>query len=101
MVEERLAIDRVNGSRKFRVGILGANGTVGQQFIQSLGNHPQFEVTALAPSDRPQGQRYGNLCRWRLPGEMPEAVRNLVVESPCPPLDCDFVFSSLPSDIAR
>jgi N-acetyl-gamma-glutamylphosphate reductase len=37
--------------RKFRVGILGATGTVGQRFIQLLENHPQFAVTALAASD--------------------------------------------------
>ena len=31
---------------KYRVGILGATGMVGQRFIQLLENHPQFEVTA-------------------------------------------------------
>ncbi len=36
-------------SRKTRVGILGATGTVGQRFVQMLETHPQFRVTA---------------CRW-------------------------------------
>jgi aspartate-semialdehyde dehydrogenase len=31
---------------------------------------------------------------------MPQGVREIVVQSPAPPLDCDFVFSSLPGDIA-
>ena len=35
-------------SKKFRVGILGPTGTVGQRFIELLEGHPQFEVTALA-----------------------------------------------------
>src|SRR5919199_4499526 len=88
-------------SQKFRVGILGATGTVGQRFIQLLEGHPQFEVTALAASDRSQGKTYGEACVWRLAGEMPEQVRALAVQSPQPPLDCELVFSSLPGDIAR
>ena len=86
---------------KFRVGILGATGVVGQRFIQLLDGHPQFEVAALAASDRSQGKSYADACTWRLPGEMPEAVKKIVVQSPSPPLDCDFVFSSLPGEIAK
>src|SRR6202043_39328 len=86
---------------KFRVGILGATGMVGQRFIQLLENHPQFEITALAASDRSQGKRYEDVCKWRLTGEMPAAVRSLVVQPPAPPLDCQLVFSSLPGEIAR
>jgi len=74
---------------------------VGQRFIQLLENHPQFEVTAVAASDRSQGKAYGDACSWRLQGEMPERVRSLKVQAPAPPLECDLVFSSLPGDIAR
>ena len=87
-------------NRKFRVGILGATGVVGQRFIQLLEFHPQFEVSALAASDRSQGKSFVEACTWRLPGEMPEGVKQIVVQAPAPPLDCDFVFSSLPGDIA-
>jgi aspartate-semialdehyde dehydrogenase len=87
-------------SHRLRVGILGATGVVGQRFIQLLEHHPQFEVMALAASDRSQGKTYAEACKWRLPGEMPEAVRKIVVKSPAPPLDCDFVFSSLPGEVA-
>lgn len=87
-------------SQKLRVGILGATGVVGQRFIQLLVDHPQFEVSALAASDRSQGKTYAEACSWRLPGEMPEQVRRIVVQPPAPPLDCDFVFSSLPGEIA-
>ena len=88
-------------SRKYRVGILGATGMVGQRFIQLLVDHPQFEVSAVAASDRSQGKTYAEACTWRLGGEMPETVRALPVQPPSPPLDCDLVFSSLPGEIAR
>src|SRR6266404_4673357 len=87
-------------NRKLRVGILGATGVVGQRFIQLLEHHPQFEVTALAASDRSQGKTYAQACTWRLPGETPEGVKQIVVQSPAPPIDCDFLFSSLPGEIA-
>jgi len=88
-------------NKKFKVGILGATGMVGQRFIQLLADHPQFEVTAVAASDRSQGKAYGDACSWRLTGEMPATVRSMRVQPPAPPLDCDLVFSSLPGDIAR
>ena len=88
-------------SRKYRVGILGATGMVGQRFIQLLVDHPQFEVTAVAASDRSQGKTFGEACTWRLTGEIPRAVRSLPVQPPAPPLDCDLGFSSLPGEIAR
>ena len=86
---------------KKRVGILGATGMVGQRFIELLRDHPQFEITALAASDRSQGKTFAEACTWRLSGEMPEAVRSMKVRPPLPPLDCELVFSSLPGDIAR
>jgi aspartate-semialdehyde dehydrogenase len=88
-------------TKKFRVGILGATGMVGQRFIQLLENHPQFEITALAASDRSQGKPFHEACTWRLPGEMPAFVRSMSVAAPEPPLDCELVFSSLPGEIAR
>jgi aspartate-semialdehyde dehydrogenase len=88
-------------SKKYRVGILGATGMVGQRFIQLLVDHPQFEVTAVAASDRSQGKTFGEACTWRLGGEMPLPVRSMPVQPPAPLLDCDLVFSSLPGDIAR
>ena len=88
-------------SKTYRVGILGATGTVGQRFIQLLENHPQFVVTALAASDRSQGKSYAEACSWKLSGDIPAGVRELKVGAPHPPMDCDIVFSSLPGDIAR
>jgi aspartate-semialdehyde dehydrogenase len=86
---------------KLRVGILGATGTVGQRFIQLLQRHPQFEITALAASDRSENKLYAEACSWRLPGGMPESAKRLRVQAPQPPLDCDLIFSSLPSGVAQ
>lgn len=88
-------------SKKYRVGILGATGTVGQRFCQLLENHPQFEITALAASDRSVNKPFVEACSWKLPTPMPESVKNIVVTPIEPPLDCDLVFSSLPSSVAR
>jgi len=87
--------------KKLRVGILGATGMVGQRFIQLLQDHPQFEISALAASDRSQGKTFAEACTWRLAGDMPRSVRSIMVEAPQPNLDCDFVFSSLPGEMAR
>lgn len=87
--------------KKYRVGILGATGTVGQRFIQLLENHPQFEITALAASDRSAGKPFAEACAWKLTGEIPGPIRPIVVNPIEPPLDCDIVFSSLPSTVAR
>lgn len=84
-----------------RVGILGATGTVGQRFVQLLENHPQFEVTALAASDRSAGKTYVEATNWKLATPLPENVKNIKVTAIEPPLDCDVVFSSLPSDAAK
>src|SRR5574341_1341584 len=85
---------------KRRVGVLGATGTVGQRLIHMLRHHPYFEVTALAASDRSEGKRFAEVCSWKLPFDMPEAVKEIKVYGCRPPLDCDVVISSLPSDIA-
>src|SRR5919205_854988 len=77
--------------KKHRVGILGATGTGGQRFIQLLENHPQFEITAVAASDRSQGKTYGEACTWRLGGEMPAAGRSLPVQPPAPALHLDLL----------
>lgn len=90
---------------KRRVGILGATGTVGQRLIHMLRNHPYFEVTAVAASDRSEGKRFADVCKWKLPFEMPETVKDMVlypskVEADKPRIDCDIIIASLPGDIA-
>jgi len=74
---------------------------VGQRFAQLLDGHPQFEITAMAASDRSVGKPYSAACAWKLAGAIPRAVRDILVQPIAPPLDCDIVFSSLPSSVAR
>ena len=45
--------------KKYKVGIIGATGMVGQRFTLLLENHPWFEVTVLAASKRSAGKTYG------------------------------------------
>ena len=91
----------MNERRKRRVGILGATGTVGQRLIHMLRDHPHFEVGALAASDRSEGKRFVEACPWKLPWEMPAEVREMRLQPCAPPLECDLVIASLPSDTAR
>jgi aspartate-semialdehyde dehydrogenase len=87
-------------SKKIRVGILGATGMVGQRFIQLLDGHPQFEVTALAASERSESRTFAEVCAWKLPTPMPSWVRSMPLQACQTPIDCDVVFSSLPSSMA-
>ncbi|MBN1246813.1 MAG: aspartate-semialdehyde dehydrogenase [Anaerolineae bacterium] len=87
--------------RRIRVGILGATGAVGQRFVQLLADHPWFEITALAASERSAGSRYGDVCQWVLPGDPPAAIAGQTVAPLRPDLPAEIIFSALPSDIAR
>lgn len=88
------------GKEKVKVGVLGATGAVGQRFVQLLQGHPWFEITALSASQRNAGKRYAEACTWNLRGEMPEHLRDVVLESCEPGIDCELVFSALPSGTA-
>jgi aspartate-semialdehyde dehydrogenase len=85
---------------RLRVGILGATGAVGQQFVRLLDGHPWFEVTALAASERSAGKSYREATRWVLGSEIPEAVADREVQLAQPGLDCDLVFSGLDAGVA-
>jgi aspartate-semialdehyde dehydrogenase len=85
---------------RINVGILGATGVVGQQFVRLLDNHPWFRVTWLAASERSAGKRYDELV-WRLASPLPPDVGELRVApleaiKDAPPL----VFSALDSSVA-
>jgi len=84
-----------------KAGILGATGAVGQRFIEALANHPWFEITALAASERSAGKTYENAANWRLDTPMPENVADIEVVPVNPKtVDADVVFSALPADLA-
>jgi aspartate-semialdehyde dehydrogenase len=85
---------------RLRVGILGATGTVGQRFVESLAGHPWFKLTALTASETSAGRKYADACRWLLSSDIPAGVADMVVRETAPTLDCDVVFSALPGDQA-
>lgn len=87
---------------KIKAGVLGATGAVGQRFIEQLWDHPWFELTSLAASERSAGKRYCDAARWRLEHEMPTEVGELEVVNVNPEdVDADVVFSALPADEAK
>ena len=88
--------------RRIKVGVLGATGMVGQRFIQLLENHPWFEVSALAASERSAGKAYRETMagRWKLETPIPADVAGMEVKECTPDLDCQLVFSALDSSIA-
>jgi aspartate-semialdehyde dehydrogenase len=92
---------------KLRVGILGASGMVGQNYIALLENHPWFTVTYLAASEKSAGKSYREAVagRWHMPRDIPKGVDKQTVYS----IDqlaeanqrCNFVFSALDSGVAK
>jgi aspartate-semialdehyde dehydrogenase len=86
--------------KKWRAGVLGATGIVGQRLVHLLADHPWFELTEVAASERSSGKSYAEATRWHLETPIPDAARNLTVKGLEPALDCDFVFSGLDSSVA-
>lgn len=82
------------------VGILGATGMVGQQFIALLADHPWFKVTYLGASERSAGKAFKDAAAWRLPNHLPEDVAKRVVENAAPGTAPKLVFSGLDSSVA-
>src|SRR4029077_7773308 len=82
------------------VGILGATGMVGQQFIALLADHPWFKVAWLGASERSAGKVYSDATSWRLPARLPDDVAKRGVEAATPGRAPQLVFSGLDSSVA-
>ena len=95
---------------KKRVAIIGVTGSVGQEFVHSLHNHPWFKVTQIAASERSAGKKYldairepGGIVVWDVGGEIPEYIKDMPVLK-IDELDTsqlDLVFSAVESEAAR
>lgn len=95
---------------KKRVAIIGATGSVGQEFVQSLQDHPWFKVTQIAASERSAGKKYIDAIRdasgiisWDVGGEIPDYIKDMTVRR-IDELDVaqlDLVFSAVESVAAR
>jgi len=86
--------------RRIDVGVLGATGMVGQQFVLQLAAHPWFRLVWVGASERSAGQRYGDAAPWRLPVTPPEAIANLTVEPARPGNAPELVFSAMDASVA-
>jgi len=82
------------------VGILGATGMVGQHFIRFLEGHPWFKLTWLGASDRSAGKAYKDATVWRLEGDMPPSVADLVVSESKTGSAPRLVFSAMDASVA-
>jgi aspartate-semialdehyde dehydrogenase len=69
-------------NKKIKVGVLGATGMVGQNYLMLLANHPWFDVVYLAASPNSAGKKYADAVagRWHQDADIPEVYRNMVVE---------------------
>ena len=67
--------------KKYKVGVVGATGMVGQRFVTILENHPWFDVTVLAASPRSAGKTYKEAvgARWAMTTPMPKNLEDIVV----------------------
>lgn len=82
------------------VGVLGGTGMVGQHFIRFLQGHPWFKLTWLGASDRSAGKKMKDATAWRLDGEMPSDIADLVVSASEPGGAPRLVFSAMDASVA-
>ena len=100
-----------NDSMKKKVAIIGVTGAVGQEFVLSLEDHPWFEVTQIAASERSAGKNYvdairdpdSEIIKWEVGGEIPEYIKGMTVKKidEINVAELDLVFSAVESNAAR
>ena len=88
--------------KKYKVGIIGGTGMVGQRFVTLLSGHPWFQLTAIAASPRSAGKRYEEAVtgRWAMDIPVPSEAKDLVLLSAADDVEkiagmVDFVFSAV------
>ena len=97
---------------KKNVAIVGATGIAGQQIIVALENHPWYEISVLAASERSAGKKYADAItdpsgakKWFCKEQPSERTLNLMVQD-ASKLDpkaagIDLVFTAVESDVAK
>jgi aspartate-semialdehyde dehydrogenase len=89
------------GGRQIEVGVLGATGMVGQQFIKLLAGHPWFKTSWLAASERSEGRSYAEAMKWRLSTPPPADVLPMRVDACTPGRGPRIMFSALDANAAN
>ena len=85
---------------KIGVGVLGATGIVGQQFINQLKGHPWFELVWLGASERSAGKMYREAANWALDGDIPASVADQTVHESTPGGVPKLIFSAMDAFVA-
>jgi aspartate-semialdehyde dehydrogenase len=85
---------------KIPVAILGATGSVGQKFIELLNDHPWFQITELAASEKSAGKMYKDASRWVMASPLNKTIAEMEVKECLPNLKSKLVFSALDSSVA-
>lgn len=92
------------------VGVVGATGLAGQQFLAALARHPIFDLQVVAASSRSAGKRYRDAIRdergasqWFAGEPLDPAFGDLVVQdgSSLDASKLGLVFSAVDGDTAR
>lgn len=93
--------------KKYKVGVIGATGMVGQRFVTLLAEHPWFTLSVLAASSRSAGKTYADAVanRWAMTSPMPASAAGMTVldaESDAEKIaaQVDFVFCAVNMDKA-
>ncbi|MFX0004379.1 MAG: aspartate-semialdehyde dehydrogenase [Candidatus Hodarchaeota archaeon] len=87
--------------KKFKVGILGATGIVGSNYIKLLQDHPWFEIIDVAASSRSAGKSYKEAVKdkWHMPIPIPNDIQDLTVRDvqdfEIIPRDLKIIFSAI------
>ncbi len=87
--------------RRMDVGILGATGMVGQQFLLQLAEHPWFRPAWLAASERSEGRTYREATAWHLSEPAPSESASMRVEACTPGRGPRIMFSALDANAAK
>ncbi|NWF89498.1 MAG: aspartate-semialdehyde dehydrogenase [Ignavibacteriaceae bacterium] len=85
---------------KIGVAILGATGSVGQKFLELLADHPIFEVTELAASEKSAEKKYKDATNWIMQKSLPKNFGEMIVKECKPNLNSKIVFSALDASVA-
>ena len=87
---------------KYKVGVIGGTGMVGQRFVTLMENHPWFQLTVIAASPRSAGKTYEEAVgsRWAMETPMPEEAKGILVKNAVDDVaeiasQVDFVFSAV------
>ena len=88
--------------KKYKVGIIGATGMVGQRFATLLSDHPWFDVQVVAASPRSAGLTYKQAVekKWAMTMPIPEKIGELIVKNATVDIEeiasqVDFVFCAV------